>query len=160
MILDRIFNKIYDHNVKEKVKFLSQIPLFKNVKRKELLYLLENLYEKKYLKNEILFKEGDIGRALFIVYNGRIGLYKRQGKDDVLFAEIKSGDFVGEMALLEEMPRTLSAVAIEDCSVFMLYKTNIESMMHSKPKIAAMINYNLAKALSVRLRNLMQINDK
>ncbi|HOL63212.1 MAG: cyclic nucleotide-binding domain-containing protein [Elusimicrobiales bacterium] len=160
MILDRFFNKAYDHAVLEKIKFLSQISLFKNIRRKDLLYILENLYEKKYLKNEVLFNEGDIGRALFIIYSGNIGLYKKNGDQNILFSEVKAGDFIGEMALLEEMPRSLSAICLEDSFVFLLYKTNIENMINSKPKIAARINYNLAKILSSRLRNTLRSNEK
>jgi CRP-like cAMP-binding protein len=95
----------------------------------------------------------DIGRALFIVYSGAVGLYKKNGNENVLFSQIHSGDFIGEMALLEELPRTLTSIAMEETHVFMLYKTNLENMIHTKPKIAAKINYNLAKILSSRLRN-------
>lgn len=153
MIFEKFFNKAYDEEVLLKIKFLTSIPLFKNIKRKDLLYILENIYEKKYIKDEVLFLEGDIGRALFIVYSGTIGLYKKNGNENVLFSQIHSGDFVGEMALLEELPRTLTAIAMEESYVFMIYKTNIENMIHTKPKIAAIINYNLAKILSARLRN-------
>ncbi len=156
MIFDKLFNKVYDKEVLEKVKFLSQILLFRNIKRKELLYILENLYEKVYEKEDVIFEEGDIGRALFIIYKGRIGLYKNKDEKKILFSEVKEGDFIGEMALLEELPRTLSAIAEEKTTVFMLYKTNLENMITAKPKIAARINYNLAKILSTRLRNLIQ----
>ena len=160
MILDKFFNRAYDPSVLEKIKFLAQISLFKNIRRKDLLYILENLYEKKYLKNEVLFNEGDIGRALFIIYSGSVGLYKKNEEQNVLFSEVKVGDFIGEMALLEEMPRTLGAICLEESVIFMLYKTNIENMISSKPKIAAKINYNLAKILSSRLRNTLKINEK
>lgn len=153
MIFDKFFNKAYDHEVLKKIKFLSQISLFNGIKRKDLLYILENIYEKKYMKDEVLFVEGDIGRALFIVYSGKIGLFTKTDGQNIKLYEISSGDFVGEMALLEEMPRTLSAIAIEDSVVFLLYKTNIEAMNDNKPKIAAKINYNLAKILSSRLRS-------
>ena len=158
MIFEKFFNKAYDQDVLLKIKFLTSIPLFKNIKRKDLLYILENIYEKKYIKDEVLFLEGDIGRALFIVYSGTIGLYKKNGSENVLFSQIHSGDFIGEMALLEELPRTLTAIAMEESHVFMLYKTNIENMIYTKPKIAARINYNLAKILSARLRNTIVKN--
>lgn len=153
MIFDKFFNKAYDQEVLNKIKFLSQISLFNGIKRKDLLYILENIYEKKYMKDEVLFVEGDIGRALFIVYWGKIGLFTKTDGQDIKLYEISSGDFVGEMALLEEMPRTLSAIATQDSVVFLLYKTNIEAMNENKPKIAAKINYNLAKILSSRLRS-------
>jgi len=155
MIFENVFNKVYDREVLAKVKFLSTVSLFKGISKKDLLYLLENIYENKYRKGDIVFEEGEVGRALFIVYSGTIGLYKKNDKNNIIY-KVKPGEFVGEMAIFEEMPRTLSAVAIEDTSVFMFYKTDLESIITSKPKIAAYLNYNLAKILSQRLRGYIK----
>ncbi|MCX7642104.1 MAG: cyclic nucleotide-binding domain-containing protein [Elusimicrobiales bacterium] len=152
---DRFFNRAYDKDTIDKVKFLSNIYIFKGIRRKDLLYLLENLYEKKYLKGETIFLKGDVGKALFIIYRGKIGLYNTNDMKS-LVAEVNDGEFVGEMALLEEMPRTMCAVALQDSDVFMLYKINLENMIKTKPKIASMISYNLACVLSARLRSLIE----
>lgn len=154
MIWDHFFNRAYDRETVEKVKFLSSVYLFKGIKRRDLLYILENLYDKKYLKGETLFVKGDIGKALYIVYRGKILLYKNI--NDMPAAEVNEGEFVGEMALIEEMPRTLSAVAAQDTSVFILYRVNLENMIKTKPKIASIISYNLAFVLSSRLRALIE----
>ncbi|MGC8866798.1 MAG: cyclic nucleotide-binding domain-containing protein [Elusimicrobiales bacterium] len=154
MILEHIFNKAYDKNTLEKIKFLSSIYLFRGIKRRDLLYVLENLYEKKYLKGEIIFFKGDIGKALFIVYRGRIGLYRNI--NGPLVAEVREGEFVGEMALLEEMTRTLTAVALYDSEVFMFYRVNLEKMIKTKPRISSILTYNLACILSSRLRSMIE----
>ncbi|MCX7905379.1 MAG: cyclic nucleotide-binding domain-containing protein [Elusimicrobiales bacterium] len=154
-LLDKFFNRVYDRETLEKIKFLSNIHILKGIKRRDLLYLLEDLYEKKYIKGEVIFLKGDIGRALFIVYRGKIGLYNSNDMKN-LVAEVNEGDFVGEMALLEEMPRTMCAVALQDSVVFMLYKVNLEDMIKTKPKIASIISYNLACVLSARLRALLE----
>jgi len=155
MIFENIFNKVYDKEVLSKIKFLSGISLFKGIKRKDLLYFLENMYENRYKSGDLVFEEGDIGRALFIVYKGSIGLYRKNNKNDIVYT-VKSGEFLGEMALLEEMPRTFSAVALEDTYVFMFYKADLENIITSKPKIAARLNYNLARILSQRLRGYIK----
>lgn len=152
MILKKFFKKIYDEHVIDKINFLSEISLFKNVKKRDIFYILDNIYERTYLKKEVLFSKGDIGRGLFILYKGKIGLFN----DDKIIAEVMPGEFFGEMALLEEMPRTLDAVALENSTVFILYKTHIENMIKDKPKISAVINFNIAKFLSSRLRNLIE----
>lgn len=155
MFWDRFFNRAYDKETLDKIKFLSGIFIFKGIKRRDLLYLLENLYEKRYTKGETIFLKGDVGKALFIVYRGKIGLYNSNDAKN-LVAEVGEGEFVGEMALLEEMPRTMCAAALQDTDVFMLYRINLENMMRTRPKIAAVINYNLACVLSARLRTLVE----
>lgn len=155
MFLDRFFNKAYDRETLDKIRFLSSIFLFRGIKKKDLLYILENLYEKRYSKGEIVFLKGDVGKAVFIVYKGRIGLYNSdEMKNPVV--EIGEGEFVGEMALLEEMPRTMSAKALQDSYLFMLYRINLENMIRTKPRIASVVNYNLACVLSARLRSMLE----
>ncbi|PIS47721.1 MAG: hypothetical protein COT17_02015 [Elusimicrobia bacterium CG08_land_8_20_14_0_20_51_18] len=152
------FTRIYDQEVLDRINFLHTVKLFEGITKKELIYLLENLQERKYLKGETIFAQNDIGRALFIVYKGKIGLYRRekdQEKNDLL-SEVQPGEFFGEMALLEEMPRTATAVAEEDTLVFMLFKTKLESIIFSKSKIGSSIVYHLSKILSARLRSYLE----
>lgn len=155
MFWEKLFNRAYDKDTIDKIKFLSNIYIFKGIRKKDLLYILENLYEKKYQKNEFLFKKGDLGKALFIIYRGKIGLYKSTDLSKFII-EVKEGEFFGEMALLEEMPRTMTAVALEDTDVFMLYRISLENMIKTKPKISSLISYNLACVLSSRIRNLIE----
>ncbi len=154
MIFDHFFNRAYDKDTIEKIRFLSNIYLFRGIKKRDLLYILENLYEKKYLKGEVVFYRGDIGKALFIVYKGKLGLYKDINLPAI--AEVNNGEFVGEMALLEEMPRTLTAMALTDSEVFMLYKVNLEKMIKTKPRISSLLTYNLACVLSARIRSVVE----
>jgi len=151
-------NKIYDQEVIDKINFLHNIKLFEGITKKNLIYLLENLQERKYLKGETIFAQNDIGRALFILYKGKIGLYRYNEleKKNELLSEVLPGEFFGEMALLEEMPRTASAIATEDTMVFMLFKTKLESIMSSKPKIGVNLIYHLSRILSARLRSYIE----
>ena len=158
MNLLNILNSIYDEEILSKLGFLKSIKLFEGIKKRQLIHVLESLQERTYLKGETIFAQGDIGRALFIVFSGKIALTRLDAaaqKSDVI-AEVHPGEFFGEMALLEEMPRTAGAHATEDTKVFMLFKIKLESLLFARPKIGVVIAAQLAKILSARLRALIE----
>ena len=148
------FNKLYDEDILSKLVFLKRIRLFEGINKRSLIHVLENLQERTYLKGEVIFTQGDIGRALFIVFSGKIALSRQDPatQKNELIAEVQPGEFFGEMALLEEMPRTATARALEDTRVFMLFKIKLESLFFVRPKIGVIIASQLAKILSARLR--------
>ena len=158
MGLLNIFNRIHDPEILQKLGFLREISLFDGIKKGQLIHVLESLQERTYLKGETIFAQGDIGRALFIVFSGKIALSRLDPvaqKSDVI-AEVNPGEYFGEMALLEEMPRTATASAAEDTKVFMLFKIKLDSLLFSRPKIGVVIASQLARILSARLRATME----
>jgi len=153
-----LFNRIYDTEILAKLGFLKNIRLFEGIRRRQLIHVLESLQERTYLKGETIFAQGDIGRALFIVFSGKIALSRlspatRKGE---VIAEVNPGEFFGEMALLEEMPRTATAYALEESRVFMLFKIKLESLLFSRPQIGVTIAAQLAKIMSARLRAIIE----
>lgn len=141
----------------KKKAFLKSLSLFKDLGDRELGYILQALHSRTYGEGEVLFLEGDIGRALFILESGRVELSKRdaQGKARRL-ALLEPGDFFGEMALLEHLPRSASAAAAERSHIHLLYRSKLESLMHYHPRVAACIMRHLAQVLSARLRRATQ----
>lgn len=152
-----LFEKIYDEKVIERIEFLKNLKIFEGIKKKHLIHILENLQERRYIKGETIFAENDIGRAFFIVFSGKVFLYRKDKFEDknTLISEVRPGEFFGEMALLEEMPRTATAIAAEETVVFMLFKTKLEHLLFSKPQIGIHIIYHLSRVLSARLRSYM-----
>lgn len=152
------FSRIYDEEILRKLDFLRNISLFEGIKKSQLIHVLESLQERTYLKGETIFAQGDIGRALFIVLDGKIALSRLDpaSQKPETIAEVNPGEFFGEMALLEEMPRTATATAAEETRVFMLFKIKLDSLLFSYPKIGVVIAAQLAKILSARLRALLE----
>jgi CRP-like cAMP-binding protein len=97
--------------------------------------------------------EGDTGRALFILESGKVELSRTgpDGKARSLYT-IQPGDFFGEMALLEQLPRTATATAMEKSQVLLLYRSKLESILSYHPRIGVQIMTHLAQLLSARLR--------
>ena len=148
---------LIDPAYKEKRDFLTHLPIFKGLKSADFTYLLRTLQERTYLKGETLFLEGDIGRALFIVVSGSIQLTRldESGKLQPV-AEVKPGEIFGEMALLEEMPRTATASAGEKSKVYLLYKNKLDALLYEYPRVGVVIVHYLAQMLSARLRSIIE----
>ncbi len=142
-----------DRQFEARREFLRSLTLCNGLKERELGYLLQSFHSRVYNEGEVLFLEGDIGRALFVVETGRVELSKinPDGKPQRI-AELKKGDFFGEMALLEQMPRSASATALEKSKILLLYRSKLDEILYHHPKVGVSIMSHLARLLSARLR--------
>lgn len=137
----------------KKKAFLRSLSLFQDLSDRDMGYVLQALHSRTYEPGEPLFLEGDIGRALFILENGHIELTKQGARGQTQrLAVVEPGEFFGEMALLEHLPRSASATSIERSQVHLLYRTRLEELLRKHPRIGVSILQHLAKMLSARLR--------
>lgn len=114
-----------------------------------------------YTDKSIIFSECEPGNELFIIQSGKVKISKIVS-DEVLLAVLKQGDIFGEMALLDNKPRSASAVSFGDTQVLAINKQNFESIVQQQPQMAT----RLIQLLSARiwtayrqLDNLMISND-
>ena len=127
--------------------------LFATLSRSELRVVDALLHERNYLKGEIIFDEGEEGQALHIVIAGRV-LICRQGEPDTgRIAEIETGLVFGELALLDNLPRSAQALASEDCILASLSRSDFESLLDTHAVIASKIALQLARHLGRQLRD-------
>ncbi len=147
-----------DQNFLQKKEFLRSLELFKEIRDKDLGHLVSALHSRVYKEGEVVFLEGDVGRALFILESGRVELTKKEngGKPKRIFT-LEQGDFFGEMALLEQLPRTASAIAVDRAYVHLLYKAKLETLLHYHPRIGVIIMTHLAQLMSARLRHTTKL---
>ncbi|HEX8920787.1 MAG TPA: DUF1003 domain-containing protein [Pyrinomonadaceae bacterium] len=96
-----------------------------------------------------LFHLGDSGDALYLIESGRVRISVRDvDGSDVTLAELAGGDFFGEMALLDNKPRSADATVIEDARVAILSRENFLEFVHGNPDVAL----KMMSALTHRLR--------
>jgi CRP-like cAMP-binding protein len=143
-------NIILDKELMEKVKFLGGLNIFEGLNYRSLAKIYQAMQVKTYHPGDIIFNEGEIGRAIFIIKKGEVELSK-QGKP---LAVIKDGDFFGEMALLEEIPRTAAAKSLAESEIGFIYKVRFDSLVGDDPRLGLMVIQNLARMLSHRLRRM------
>ena len=156
-LLDRVKAVLLDPEFERKREFLQRIPLFRGIPRRQFGSLFRALAVRNYHAGEVLFSEGDIGRALFILERGKVALTRKAsaGKDRPL-AVLEPGAYFGEMALLEERPRTATATAREEARAHLLYKTELDKILRGSPEIGAAVMTHLAQLLSARLRDALE----
>jgi CRP-like cAMP-binding protein len=152
-VFKNVLGFLSDPGFAKQKEFLKSLTLFQDLNFRDLGYVLQSLYSRVYEPGEPLFVEGDVGRALFILETGHVEVLKRVPKGEPQrIAFIQPGEFFGEMALLEPLPRTATAVAAERSQVHLLYRTRLDSLLHYHPRIGASIMSHLAVLLAARLR--------
>ncbi len=133
-------------NIKE---VLGKVPLFSSLSGEDLSKIISLFSDKTYSKKEHVFFESEPGRDFYIVRSGRIKIYKMSSGGQVKTLEyLETGDFFGEMALLESSPRSANAVAVSDSEVLVLRFDDFQSLLSEHPGILLA----LARALCGRLR--------
>jgi CRP/FNR family transcriptional regulator, cyclic AMP receptor protein len=119
--------------------------------------MLEKLLE-IYKKADVIFSESSLGKEMYIVYAGRVGLYTRDTAErSKLLAIMEAGDFFGEMALVDDSPRSATAVAEEDgTQLLVLDKSKFTYLIRHQPDFALVVMAKLCRQL--REANKTQTN--
>jgi len=144
-----------DPQFARKKQFLRSLDIFKDLRDRELGYLVQSLHSRTYRPGEVVFMAGDIGRALFVLETGSVELVlPASGDGSRAKFQLKPGDFFGEMALLESLPRTATASATEKTHLHLLYKSKLDALLAAEPRIGVSIMSHLARLLSSRLRRV------
>jgi CRP/FNR family cyclic AMP-dependent transcriptional regulator len=96
---------------------------------------------------EVLFKEDEVGTEMFVLQSGKIRLTKNIRGVEKLLADIGPGEFFGEMAILNNKPRTATATVLEDAQLLVIDPKTFEAMIKSNTEIAVRMIKKLAKRL-------------
>jgi CRP-like cAMP-binding protein len=104
-------------------------------------------FNRVYPKNTMIFSENEPGKELYIIQKGSVKITKIMNNNEVMLAILKAGDIFGEMALLENKPRSASAVAYEDTAVLAVNKANFEMMVKSQPQLITKLTTLLSERI-------------
>jgi len=102
----------------------------------------------RYGANERIFTEGDLGTTMYIVQSGKIRLFRVVDGQKRVHGMMEKGDFFGEMSILEGLPRTISAEAVEDAELIEINSMTFDKMIKGNIEIAI----RMLRKLSIRLR--------
>lgn len=133
------------------VQSLRRCALFAHVDDDGLLALAALMRPRRYRRNEVIFHQDDVGDALHIVIDGvvKIVLPSAEG-DEAIIASLKSGDFFGELALLDGSPRSTTATALEPTETLALPRDQFLRLLPDDPRLVSA----LLRALAGELRRL------
>ncbi len=134
------------------IELLKELPVFDGFSDRELVTIERIIHQRRYNAGEMVFGEDMLGAGMYIVKEGEVAITKKIDEDkEIELALIGERNFFGEMALIDEMPRSASAKANKDTILFALCKPDLENMMERNPKVAATIITNIARLVCKRL---------
>ena len=117
-IFREIVQKINDSELKERLLFLSYVPIFKTLNPIELNNVALFMYKCEFNINQKIISEGDFAESLFIIKEGSVSCYK----DEIIIRKLKEKDYFGENALLFNENRSLSVIATSKTSCYQISK--------------------------------------
>jgi CRP/FNR family transcriptional regulator, cyclic AMP receptor protein len=128
---------------------LRSVHLFSSLKDNEIETISRILYVNTYRRGQLIFQEGDEGNALFIVLSGKVKicLYDEDGREYVL-DEVGKDGFFGELALIDELPRSANVITMEACDLLIIRRNDFTKLLMENPSISI----NILKVLAGRLR--------
>ncbi len=131
---------------------LAHVELFSSLDKKELQTLAKSSQERTYSAGTKLFSQGDSGSGLYILKSGKVSITQQSGAQGAE-KEINTagaGETLGEMALLDDQPRSATVTAVEDVTALLLPVWEFRGVIKSHPDIGL----KLLATLSRRLRKV------
>jgi CRP-like cAMP-binding protein len=107
----------------------------------------ETEFTRQYPKTTMIFSEVMPGKELYIIQKGSVKITKIVNDTEVLLAVLKPGDIFGEMSLIEDKPRSASAIAYEDTQLLAVNKENFARMVKTQPQIITRLTQLLAERI-------------
>ncbi|NOY15866.1 MAG: Crp/Fnr family transcriptional regulator [Gammaproteobacteria bacterium] len=127
---------------------LTSIPLFSNLASKHLELLSGQIQRQKYARNSIIIAEGDLSDSLYIVNEGKVKIYISDADGREMQLKIlEPGDYFGELALIDQKPRSASAMTICDSQLSVITSKSFLKCLADNQKIALIMLQVLAKRL-------------
>ncbi|MEN9373528.1 MAG: hypothetical protein RIR79_1080 [Pseudomonadota bacterium] len=133
---------------------LGGIFIFSGLTTSQLKIVEGFMHDRTYLVDEVVFDAGEEGQALYIIVSGGV-LICHQGQPDKPIALLGAGNFFGELALLDDSPRSAQARASSKAEICVLFRGDFERLMESHVQIASCIAMQLARHLGQRLRQMV-----
>ncbi len=132
----------------ENKAFLRRVPLLATLSEAQLDQLAAASVRRSYPKGRTIVAEGEPSQSLYILLSGRAKVQRSdsEGKE-VILAVIGSGEFFGEMSLIDDEPRSASVITLEHCDFMAINKDSFKAMLIQSPDVCMKIMKGLVRRL-------------
>ena len=131
------------------IPLLRSIPLFEDLSDEDLAALSEALVPRAYTAGTMIFSQGDSGSSMYIVEHGDVNIHlSGEGSQRISLKDAARGEYFGELALFDDLPRSASVLATTDAVLLELQRTTLENYLDRRPRAAMAI----LRTMSERLR--------
>ncbi|HID09962.1 MAG TPA: cyclic nucleotide-binding domain-containing protein [Candidatus Latescibacteria bacterium] len=137
---------------------LREIPVFSELRKGELRKLEKIVHLRRYRPSEEVFREGEPGVGMYIIRFGGVDILQRsEDGSEQLLTHLEAGDFFGELALLDEAPRSATARATEPTELWGVFRPDLMDLIQRDPRLGLKIVLPLARLVGERLRRTNEL---
>ena len=137
--------------IKERVEILKKVSLFSFMTEEQLTGVARLMTERWEKNGVYLCHQGDVGSELYIISQGEVEIIKESGEQNQIISTEIVGSYVGELAVLESIPRTLAMRTKGDVKLLVLQSARFQTILQRHPDIA----YEVIKVLTRRLAGVI-----
>jgi CRP/FNR family transcriptional regulator, cyclic AMP receptor protein len=150
----RFLERLSGKDADPETTFYAGIPLLSSLNAKELARVRRLMFERSYEPDELVFLKGQPGAAMFVIREGEVKVLvpNPEGGADIEIARLQAGDFFGELALLDNSPRSASVRSVERTRLSAIFRGDFEDLLLNDPLISSKINRQLAIVIGNRLK--------
>jgi len=128
---------------------LRSIALFEGLTDEDLEELSRALHARRFAAGAMIINQGDTGTSMYIVESGECNIHlPGDASRRISLKDIARGEYFGELALFDEMPRSASVLATTDCLLLELQRSTLEEFLARRPQVGMAI----LRTMSARLR--------
>jgi CRP/FNR family transcriptional regulator len=131
----------------ERILFLKRVSLFENLSPGDIKQVAAIAQEEAFSDGVTLVREGEIGDVMFIIVSGEVRVFMSRGQREIELARRKTGDSVGEMALISKEPRSATVTAIGNVRTLCIDQKSFESLLRDRPDVSLAVIQVLCKRL-------------
>jgi HEAT repeat protein len=128
--------------------FLKRVPLYSSLSLEQIYTIASYLTERDACPGETIVHEGEHSDEFYLIVTGKVDIVKAYGETTATLATLSVGDFFGEMAIFEQLPRVASVVAAEESVLLVLSAAHFRRIILQDPAIS----FGIFRELSARLR--------
>jgi CRP-like cAMP-binding protein len=134
---------------------LENVPIMAGLNEAAVKFLWDHITESKIPQGGVIVREGEVGNRFFLVGKGSVRVCKQFGQPaEIELARLTTGNFFGEMCILETLPRSATVQAVEDTVLYSLASLTFHGLYQAMPSQHGILVVNIARDLSRRLRHL------
>ncbi|GHG93548.1 cyclic nucleotide-binding domain-containing protein [Comamonas sp. JC664] len=132
---------------------LKKVALFEGLTQGQLAKVAQVGHFRAFPAGAFLFREGETGQEMFVIAEGKVRISKSvPGIGEEALAILEPGQYFGEMAVIEDSPRSADAIAHVSCSVWVIERSQLDQLMFTDKDLAYVLLWTFVRTLSERLR--------
>ena len=138
------------------LQFLANTELFSELTDAQLALIGQDIVPRHYAQGEVIFREGDPGEVLYMVKSGQVRIFVNglDGSETSVILFGRSGDIFGELAVIDGLPRSATAVALDTTTLYILERQIFSQHMRQMPQLSLNFMHELSKKVRYNTRQM------